>query len=169
MANREAGRREPGQTVAAETEWLGNEMAEVGEHRESPPRVLLIEDEAVDVVAVRRAMGALGMAEGMAIVGNANDALDKLDDSDDFGLILLDLDLPGTSGLELLSELRTRAGRQAPPIVVLTSSRNAADCNAAYRAGAAGYFVKPLSWDDLLAKLQLVVQYWSQSLRPTRS
>ena len=130
------------------------------------PRVLIVEDEPVDVVAVRRGLQSVGFTGSVLDVHSVDEALARITGAEPPDFVLLDLDMPGRSGLDLLRELRAVEGRPVPPAVVLTSSASDDDCRACYAAGAAGYFVKPVTWDEMQAMLEVVVAYWTKAHRP---
>jgi len=75
-------------------------------------------------------------------------------------LILLDLDLPGMSGLTFLRHVRAHEKTKGIPIVVLTSSANEHEIAAAYRYGANSYIVKPVNTEDFIVKLTELNMYW---------
>ena len=75
-------------------------------------------------------------------------------------LVLLDLQLPGDKGLELLSWLRRQPVLKRLPVIVLTASRDLAQMNRAYELGCNSYLVKPTSFNALVVMMQGLVQYW---------
>ena len=74
--------------------------------------------------------------------------------------MLLDLKLPKRSGLEVLEWLRVQEKLKRMPVVVLTSSQQDRDVNAAYDIGVNSYLVKPVEFDGLLQMLNTVNLYW---------
>jgi len=76
-------------------------------------------------------------------------------------LILLELDLPGMSGLTFLRRIRAHKKTREVPIVVLTGSTNEHEISAAYRYGANSYIVKPDNTEDFVIKLTELNMYWS--------
>jgi CheY-like chemotaxis protein len=75
-------------------------------------------------------------------------------------LILLDLNLPGTNGREILSQLRQSEDFCFIPIVIVTTSTNPRDIEACYRLGASGYIGKPLQLEKFLVKIEGLINYW---------
>lgn len=73
--------------------------------------------------------------------------------------VLVDLNLPGMDGKELLGELRCKEQAVALPLVVLSTSTNPQDIAACYRLGAAGYLCKPLSIEVYVEKLRGLIDY----------
>ncbi len=108
-------------------------------------RILQIEDNQGDVVALRRSLSRTGVDITVQAVPKAERALDILREtpSHHFGLILIDINLPGMGGLDLLKLLKTYAISAGTPLFVLTSSQSEADVALAYARGADGYLVKP--------------------------
>ncbi|MFI3199206.1 MAG: response regulator [Methylococcaceae bacterium] len=76
------------------------------------------------------------------------------------GLVLLDLNLPGMSGKQLLQLLRRSESPPPVPVIILSTSSNAGDVNDCYSLGAAGYLVKPLGLEIYMEKLRDLTHYW---------
>lgn len=74
--------------------------------------------------------------------------------------ILLDLNLPGTDGREVLSIIKTTAALKSIPVVILSTSANPKDIAACYQAGANSYLLKPMRIDDLRKLLRIFLAYW---------
>lgn len=108
-------------------------------------RILQIEDNQGDVVALRRSLLRTGVDLKIQAVPKAERALEILREtpSHHFGLILIDINLPGMGGLDFLKLLKTHAISAGTPLFVLTSSQSEADVARAYAHGADGYLVKP--------------------------
>lgn len=111
-----------------------------------PRRVLLVEDdpaiaEAVQVVLADDGYLVEAVSDGEAALAAAR--------GERFGLVLLDLMLPGGSGIDLLADLRPHIG--ATPVVLLTAARDGA--RLARGASVAGYLAKPFEVDDLLDRM----------------
>jgi CheY-like chemotaxis protein len=78
-------------------------------------------------------------------------------------LILLDLSLPGISGLEFLEQLRGDQLTSPVPVIVLTTSDREDEIQSAYRKGANSYIVKPAKYDDFVIKLTEMNMYWGET------
>ena len=76
-------------------------------------------------------------------------------------LILLDLQLPGASGLEVLRQIKTHPKFSRIPVIILTASGESADAEAAYNLGANSYIVKPIDFDRLLQVTDQIELYWT--------
>lgn len=75
-------------------------------------------------------------------------------------LILLDLNLPGTSGREVLAQIKADESLKKIPVVVMTSSRDPEDIDACYRDGANSYVVKPVDLDGFFQAIARLREYW---------
>jgi DNA-binding response OmpR family regulator len=85
------------------------------------------------------------------------------------GLVLLDLNMPGKSGLEVLKWIRVHPSVCMLPVVVLTSSNQESDIHRAYINGANGYLVKPSKPDEMLVMARAIKDYWlGQNRTPAR-
>ncbi|MBE9039308.1 response regulator [Oscillatoriales cyanobacterium LEGE 11467] len=76
--------------------------------------------------------------------------------------ILLDLNLPGTDGREVLEQLKGDRSFKDIPIVVFTTSSNPKDIKFCYQKGANGYLIKPVDLDELERIVRAFVEYWLQ-------
>jgi CheY-like chemotaxis protein len=76
------------------------------------------------------------------------------------GLVLLDLNMPGTDGLATLRAVRADPAWRRIPVVMLTTSTAKADINACYEAGASSYIIKPRAFGDLVRLFSRVCDYW---------
>lgn len=118
-------------------------------------RVLLIEDEpniseAIRFILSRDGCDVTALADGTA-------ALDAVR-SEMPDLVILDLMLPGVSGLEILTQLRADPATQALPVMMLTAKGQGRDREAAERAGASHFMTKPFSNDDMRAAVRALTQ-----------
>jgi DNA-binding response OmpR family regulator len=112
-------------------------------------RILLVEDERGIADFVERALRAQGHAVEVAADGveGGHRAVGS-----DLDLVILDVTLPGRSGLEILEELR--AVKPALPVIMLTARAEVADKVAGLDAGATDYMTKPFSVEELLARVR---------------
>jgi CheY-like chemotaxis protein len=131
--------------------------------------LLIVEDRPADVLLIRRAFMKAQIANPLQVVGDGVDAVAYLSGSGAFGdrqkhplpaLLLLDLKLPRTSGLEVLSWLRAQPDLRRLPVVVLTSSKETSDVNRAYELGANSYLLKPVTFESLLEMIKTLRLYW---------
>lgn len=80
-------------------------------------------------------------------------------------LVLLDLNMPGRHGAEILAEIRNDRRLSGLPVVILSTSDAAADITECYRLGASGYIVKPRDYQGWISNMRSVVQYWFHTVR----
>lgn len=112
---------------------------------EAAPHILLIEDDEVDAEAVERAFLKCGFNHWLTVAKDGKAALSILHrhlETAPPDLILLDLNLPRMSGIELLQNIRMIPDFQATPVFVLTTSEDPGDKQAALDLGVADYLVK---------------------------
>lgn len=132
--------------------------------RRRPINILLVEDNPLDARSTLRAARKLELAESMEVVTHGQAALDRLRDhrseADRVGLVLLDLNLPGKDGHDLLSEIRADPALQSLPVVILTTSSERADVDGAYRRGANAYVTKPTGLDGWLRVMATIREFW---------
>lgn len=76
------------------------------------------------------------------------------------GLILLDLNLPGTDGREVLSKIKQDENLKKIPVVVFTTSNNPKDIEACYQQGVNSYIIKPMDFKLLKRSIQTLLSYW---------
>ena len=122
---------------------------------ESDFRILLVEDEPVIRELVRSML-----SEGTVSVDCASDGIEclKLVKSREFGLILLDVVLPGLDGITVCRMIKSDPATSAVPLYMLTAKAKPSDVAAAMKAGANGYIHKPFRGTDLMelvARLRL--------------
>ena len=103
------------------------------------------------------------------IIGDGEEAVDYLQQRGRYAhpdsaprpdLILLDLNLPGKSGLEVLQVIKQAAELKSIPVVVLTTSDRDEDVNRCYLHGTNSYLTKPVQFDDCLKLVGDIQQYW---------
>ncbi len=115
--------------------------------------ILLIEDNEDDVELARRAFDRMALADKVYVAHDGAEALDFLFGRGAFAqkgpassiqLILLDLNLPKTHGLDVLRQIRLNPATKQVPIVVLTVSRKEPDLLQSFTMGISDYLIKPL-------------------------
>jgi len=125
-------------------------------------KVLLIEDDKIEVMKLNRAISSLNLGHSIAVANNGVDALEILQGNTDLpDIILLDLNMPKINGIEFLTILKKNSLLQHIPTIILTTSANRKDIVACYKIGIAGYVLKPLKYEDYKAKIERVLKYWS--------
>jgi CheY-like chemotaxis protein len=126
--------------------------------------ILLVEDDAVDVMNVRRAFEKNGITSHLYVAANGLEALQMLRGGQVPGerrLVLLDLNMPRMNGIEFLRELRADPDLRATPVVVLTTSTIDQDKIDAYGLNIAGYLVKPVTFAAFCDLMITLNKYWA--------
>ena len=131
--------------------------------------ILIVEDSPEDYEATERGLRGSGLANPIFHCEDGDEALDFLlrrgkysdpEKSPRPGIILLDLDLPGTDGREVLSEIKKDDDLKKIPVVVLTTSSDERDVVQCYENGASSYIVKPVSFSGFMEAIQRLKDYW---------
>ncbi len=128
------------------------------------PRVLVVEDEPGIVDFVRRGLQTTGFAVAVAFDGIEGERLAL---SESFDAIVLDLMLPGRSGLDVLAAVR--GAKSNVPVIVLTARGEVEDRVAGLDAGAVDYLVKPFSMAELVARVRAQLRAYTQTSTTTLS
>lgn len=123
--------------------------------------ILLVEDNPDDVLLMQRAFRKLNLLNPLHVVQDGEEAVAYLGRvAASPALVLLDLKLPRRSGLEVLEWLRAQPRLKRCPVVVLTSSKEAPDVQAAYDLGANSYLIKPVEFQAFLDMVGTLNLYW---------
>jgi len=128
--------------------------------------IMLVEDNPGDVRLVIETLKETGFPHRVHVAGNGIEALSMLRGSDATrratrpGLILLDLNMPGMDGRQLLAELKSDPDLRRIPVVVFTSSRAAADVKRCHDLHANAYVCKPLDLDRMQELLRGFAGFW---------
>jgi two-component system response regulator len=137
--------------------------------------ILLVEDEDADAALASRAFSHAEVPNRLVRVRDGVEALDYLfargkyasrDVYDSPMFILLDLNIPKMSGLEVLAEIRADARTKHLLVIILTSSGEEKDRLTAYDRFANSYIVKPLDYDKFVAATLQLSLYWSKLNAP---
>ena len=130
--------------------------------------VLLLEDDTVDAMTVKRAMKDLKVDNPLVRVINGEESLKYLRDSANVKpcVILLDLNMPKMNGVEFLKIAKADPQLRAIPVVVLTTSRTDQDRHDCFSHSVAGYIVKPVGYKDFVEAIRILDLYWTLSEIP---
>lgn len=126
--------------------------------------IILIEDDTVDVMNVRRAFERGKITNPLWVAGDGVEGLDLLRGNQvprDRRLVLLDLNMPRMNGIEFLRELRSDVTLRATPVVVLTTSNDDRDKVDAYDLNVAGYLLKPVTFISFVELMTALNRYWT--------
>ncbi len=127
--------------------------------------ILLIEDDMIDQMTVKRAFKELKVANELVIANNGEEGLAILNDENRErpGIILLDLNMPKMNGIEFLLEMKKNDSFKMIPVIVLTTSKHAQDKVETFSNGVSGYMVKPVEYTEFLEIMKTINKYWSFS------
>ncbi len=135
--------------------------------------ILIVEDSHEDFAIIQRALTKAAVTNDIVRCKDAFDALDYLYRRGDYfdaavsprpAIVLLDLNLPGMTGRELLQHIKVEARLNDIPVIVLTTSSNAGDMRACYALGAAGFIQKPIQPARLVAAFKNLAAYWFETV-----
>jgi CheY-like chemotaxis protein len=130
--------------------------------------ILLIEDDIVDAMTVKRALSDIKVTNALFTVGNGEEALEYLKDSNNEqpGIILLDLNMPRMNGIEFLKVMKNDNLLKRVPVIVLTTSQIEQDKIESFNLGVAGYMIKPVSYLQFVETMRTIDMYWTLSELP---
>jgi len=128
--------------------------------------VVAIEDNPADVRLVREGVNATDIKVELQVFNSGQKAVKQLtaidasSPEDHPDLILLDLNLPGKSGFDLLETIRNETVFQDVPVVIVSSSENPEDVKRCYELSANAYVTKPADPDDYIGMIDNTVDFW---------
>lgn len=132
--------------------------------RDRPARILLVEDETSDVLFMKKAFergrldfDVVDLPSGSALLSHLEEVAARNEPPD---VVLLDLNLPGMSGLEILSRLRNGDVYPHMVVIVLTSSSYQREVTELYGAGANAFVTKPARLADLDTMVAHIEDFW---------
>ncbi|MDO9034403.1 MAG: response regulator [Methanoregula sp.] len=127
--------------------------------------ILLVEDDIVDMMSVKRALKDINVTNPLYHVENGIEALEYLADKEKPKptIILLDLNMPKMGGIEFLSIMKKDEAIKRIPVVILTTSRAEYDKIQSYNLGVAGYMIKPVDYQQFMEVIRAMCMYWTLS------
>ena len=130
--------------------------------------ILLVEDDKVDAMTVKRALRDLNVTNHLDIVGNGEEALAYLknEENKEPCIILLDLNMPKMNGIEFLKIIKNMDSFKMIPVIVLTTSKNEQDRIESFRLSVAGYMIKPVDYMQFVETVKMIEMYWTLSELP---
>lgn len=126
--------------------------------------ILLVEDDEIDVMNVRRAFEKNRVSNPLYVAGNGLEALEMLRGTEvpkERRLVLLDLNMPKMNGIEFLEALRADPDLASTSVVVLTTSNDDQDKIDAYNLNVAGYLLKPVTFSNFCERMATLDKYWT--------
>jgi DNA-binding response OmpR family regulator len=132
-------------------------------------KILLVEDNQDDIELTKRAFEKEKFSNPIKIIKDGQEALDYFKNicslrnchEEDFpGLILLDINLPKVSGIELLKYIKNTSKLKRVPVVILTTSKRDEDIIASYDLGVNSYLQKPIAFNKFVETIRNIRLYW---------
>jgi two-component system, chemotaxis family, response regulator Rcp1 len=123
-------------------------------------RILVVDDSRADVRLLREAVRDQTIAADLDAVEDGEQALHRLRTHERPDLVLLDLNLPGLHGREVLEEIKTDPDLKSIPVIVLSTSASPRDVADCYARHANAYLVKPLGLDEFGALVRTLDEFW---------
>jgi len=130
--------------------------------------ILLVEDDIVDQMTVKRALKEIHVSNRLIIANNGEEALFYLqnDTYEKPTLVLLDINMPKMNGIEFLKVVKEDKVLKKIPVIVLTSSKEDSDRFDSFDLGVAGYMVKPVDYKKFVDVIRAIHLYWKLSEMP---
>ena len=126
--------------------------------------ILLVDDDEVDVMTVKRAFQKANITNRLFVASNGVEALEMLRSGaipNSRRLVLLDLNMPRMNGLEFLREVRNDSTLSSLTVVVLTTSNEDRDRVDAFQLNVAGYLLKPVTFHTFADVMATLNKYWT--------
>ncbi len=130
--------------------------------------ILLVEDDKVDAMTVKRALREINVTNLLATVNDGEQALEYLRNKDNErpAIILLDLNMPKMNGIELLKHMKADVDLRSIPVIVLTTSKADQDRIESFKLSVAGYMLKPVDYIQFVEVMRTINIYWTLSELP---
>jgi CheY-like chemotaxis protein len=130
--------------------------------------ILLVEDDIVDAMTVKRALRDINVTNQLDTVRNGEEALDHLRNGQNHKpcIILLDLNMPKMNGIEFLRIAKQDELLRRIPVVVLTTSKGEQERTESFKLSVAGYMIKPVDYLQFVETVRTIGMYWTLSELP---
>lgn len=128
--------------------------------------ILLIEDDTIHIKLIKRALEKAGYGDTIICLEDGEQAIrylfpeDARERSPSPRLVLLDINIPRISGIEVLKRIKGDGALRNIPVVILSTSKNQTDMDLCFKYCANSYVCKPLDFQDFKTKIKSIVQYW---------
>ena len=128
--------------------------------------ILMIDDDEEDFSLVKEALVSKRLKVDLYWAQDGDEAMNFLFRRGEYAdvptpnLILLDLNMPGKNGFEVLRDLKAHKDLRKIPVVILTSSRDEKSVSRGYNTGANSFMLKPLTFDEMANAMQSLCEYW---------
>jgi len=136
------------------------------ENRGTPIEILLVEDNPGDVRLTLEALKESKLHNNISVVKDGADALSFLRQEGKYAasprpdIVLLDLNLPKKTGIEVLTEIKSDEDLKTIPVVILTTSKNEEDIFKTYKYHANCYVTKPVDFEKFLTVVRSIENFW---------
>ena len=140
--------------------------------------LLVAEDSETDLLLLTHAVSELAQRVELQVARDGKAVINYLLGEGEFGdrqqhplpdLIMLDLKMPGLTGLDVLQWLQERAEFASIPRIIMSGSSLKKDAEDCYQRGADTYYIKPSTLAELRELVRQIVNYWSRNSRPSGS
>ncbi len=130
--------------------------------------IMLVEDDAADVLIIKRALKELKIDNKLVHSADGEEALEYLKNEENERpcIILLDLNMPKMNGIEFLEAAKSDEELKSIPVVALTTSESSQDITRCFKLGIVGYIVKPVDYKKFVKAVRIVDIYWMLSKIP---
>ena len=133
--------------------------------------ILVVEDSAEDFMALSRAFRKHALPNPVVRCIDGDEALEYLQGLGKHpswpptlpAIVLLDLNMPGTDGRDVLDALKHNEQLCSIPVIIFSTSANLRDIDDCYRLGANSYVTKPIAYSELEEKIRLIIGYWLEA------
>ncbi len=117
----------------------------------------VLEEEEIEmgIVLLKDGKEAVDYNQNRSINCNGDDVVQS-----QTGLVILDLNLPKVSGMDILKFLKSNSKYSSMNVIILSTSSDYETIAEAYKNGANGYLTKPISYEDFVEKVKLLKEYW---------
>ncbi|MBI4612069.1 MAG: response regulator [Planctomycetes bacterium] len=128
--------------------------------------ILIAEDNEDDIVLIREALSEVWDTDGLHVVRDGVEALAYLRRKGRYrrarrpGLVVLDLNMPGKDGFQVLKEMKEDPSLRHIPVIVLTTSDRETDIVRSYSQGACSFITKPSRFDEFREIVEQFALYW---------
>lgn len=138
----------------------------MSEHQQKLVKIMLVEDDSIDVKAFQRAMTKLKISNPVTVARDGVEGWDHLQKCVAEGgdntpsLVILDINMPRMNGLELLTKIRQDENLRHLIVFVLTTSNDEKDKFEAFNMNVAGYMLKSDMGNSFIRAVELIDSYW---------
>ena len=136
--------------------------------------ILVVEDNNEDYETTVRALRTVGVQRAICRCEDGDEALDYLFHRGQYAdpalaprpaIVLLDLNMPGTDGFEVLDSMKQDDDLKIIPIIILTTSSSERDIEVCYKTGANSYIQKPVDLDGFIETVKRLKEYWLETVK----